>query len=144
MMTELEFNSLVAQDNRIPLMLQAFADLETPFVAEFAGPRRVWRGQQLSCLNQVAAERFGRYSFIGLPARAAVARQRLRHTAARSEVVTDFGRVVESALGNPLDFITAQSPAKRFKVALYCPDYCRSFAAGWRGISANDAVRYIR
>ena len=31
MMTELEFNSLVAQGyNRIPLMLQSFADLETP------------------------------------------------------------------------------------------------------------------
>ena len=31
MMTEIEFNSLAAQGyNRIPLMLEAFADLETP------------------------------------------------------------------------------------------------------------------
>ena len=58
--------------------------------------------------------------------------------AARTEVVTD-GRVVESALGNPLDFIAQYQ--QRFKVAL-TPGLPR-FCGGLAGYFGYDAVRYI-
>jgi anthranilate synthase component 1 len=81
----------------------------------------------------VGGERFGRYSFIGLPARTL-----LRATGFRTEVVTD-GAVVEVAEGNPLDFIAEYQ--KRFKVALR-PGLPR-FCGGLAGYFGYDAVRYI-
>ena len=81
----------------------------------------------------VGGERFGRYSFIGLPARTL-----LRASGFRTEVVTD-GAVVETHEGNPLDFIAAWQ--KRFKVALR-PGLPR-FCGGLAGYFGYDAVRYI-
>jgi anthranilate synthase component 1 len=51
----------------------------------------------------VGGERFGRYSFIGLPARTLLRASGFGE-AAHTEVVTD-GVVVETDHGNPLDFI---------------------------------------
>jgi anthranilate synthase component I len=81
----------------------------------------------------VGGERFGRYSFIGLPARTL-----LRASGPRTEVVTD-GAVVEVCDGNPLDFIAEWQ--KRFKVALR-PGLPR-FCGGLAGYFGYDAVRYI-
>ena len=81
----------------------------------------------------VGGERFGRYSFIGLPARTL-----LRARAFRTEVVSD-GAVVEVHEGNPLDFIAAYQ--QRFKVALR-PGLPR-FCGGLAGYFGYDAVRYI-
>jgi anthranilate synthase component I len=130
--TELEFKSLAAQGfNRIPLIAEAFADLETPLslYLKLAG------GQKHSFLLEsvVGGERFGRYSFIGLPARTL-----LRASGFRTEVVTD-GRVVEAHEGNPLDFIAAYQ--QRFKVALR-PGLPR-FCGGLAGYFGYDTVRYI-
>jgi anthranilate synthase component I len=130
--TELEFKSLAAQGfNRIPLIAEAFADLETPLslYLKLAG------GAPLSFLLEsvVGGERFGRYSFIGLPARTL-----LRAKQFRTEVVTE-GQVVEVFEGNPLDFI--EQYQKRFKVALR-PGLPR-FCGGLAGYFGYDAVRYI-
>ena len=68
MITELEFKSLAAQGfNRIPLISEAFADLETPLSLYL----KLVGNQPYGCLLEsvVGGERFGRYSFIGLPAR---------------------------------------------------------------------------
>ena len=132
MFTELEFKSLAADGyHRIPLMSEAFADLETPLslYLKLAG------GQPHSFLLEsvVGGERFGRYSFIGLPART-----RLQSTGWKTEVVTD-GQVVETHEGNPLDFIEAYQ--QRFKVALR-PGLPR-FCGGLAGYFGYDAVRYI-
>ena len=132
MITELEFASLAAQGhNRIPLIAEAFADLETPLslYLKLAG------GAKHSFLLEsvVGGERFGRYSFIGLPAKTL-----LRASGWCTEVVTE-GRVVETHDGNPLDFI-AQYQA-RFKVALR-PGLPR-FCGGLAGYFGYDAVRYI-
>ncbi|MBL8334136.1 MAG: anthranilate synthase component I [Rubrivivax sp.] len=132
MITELEFKSLAAQGyNRIPLIAEAFADLETPLslYLKLAG------GQRYSFLLEsvVGGERFGRYSFIGLPARTLV-----RCNGFRSEVVT-AGQVVETDEGNPLEFIEAYQ--RRFKVALR-PGLPR-FCGGLAGYFGYDAVRYI-
>ncbi len=85
----------------------------------------------------VGGERFGRYSFIGLPARTFL-RASGFGDAAKTEVVTD-GQVVETAAGNPLDFIEAYQ--KRFKVALR-PGLPR-FCGGLAGYFGYDTVRYI-
>jgi anthranilate synthase component 1 len=130
--TELEFRSLAAQGyNRIALIAEAFADLETPLslYLKLAG------GSQHSFLLEsvVGGERFGRYSFIGLPARTL-----LRATGQRTEVVTD-GAVVETHEGNPLDFVAAYQ--QRFKPALR-PGLPR-FCGGLAGYFGYDTVRLI-
>ncbi len=132
MITEAEFKRLADQGyNRIPLIGEAFADLETPLslYLKLAGGRR------LSFLLEsvVGGERFGRYSFIGLPARTL-----LRATGLHCEVVTD-GRVVESHQGNPLDFIERYQ--QRFKVALR-PGMPR-FCGGLAGYFGYEAVRFM-
>ena len=132
MITELEFKSQAAQGyNRIPLITEAFADLETPLslYLKLAG------GQPHSFLLEsvVGGERFGRYSFIGLPARTL-----LRATGLRTEVVTD-GQVVEVHEGNPLDFIAEYQA--RFKPAL--PPGLPRFCGGLAGYFGYDTVRFI-
>ena len=132
MITELEFKSLAAQGyNRIPLLSEAFADLETPLslYLKLAGSAR----HSFLLESVVGGERFGRYSFIGLPARTL-----LRATGFVTEVVTD-GQVVERHEGNPLDFIEAYQA--RFKVALR-PGLPR-FCGGLAGYFGYDAVRYM-
>ena len=139
MITELEFKSLASQGyNRIPLMTEAFADLETPLSLYLKLAHAKDDGRYSFLLESVVGgERFGRYSFIGLPARTLVRAQGFG-AEARSEVVTD-GVVVETAQGNPLDFI--EQYQKRFKVALR-PGLPR-FCGGLAGYFGYDAVRYI-
>ena len=132
MITELEFQSLAGQGyNRIPLIAEAFADLETPLslYLKLAGGAR----HSFLLESVVGGERFGRYSFIGLPARTL-----LQAHGFRTEVVSD-GTVVETHSGNPLDFIGDYQ--KRFKVALR-PGLPR-FCGGLAGYFGYDAVRYI-
>jgi anthranilate synthase component 1 len=133
--TELEFKSLAAQGfNRIPLIAEAFADLETPLSLYLKLAYGAGGGKQSFLLESVVGgERFGRYSFIGLPARTL-----LRATGFRTELVTD-GVVVETHEGNPLDFIAEYQT--RFKVALR-PGLPR-FCGGLAGYFGYDAVRYI-
>ena len=132
MITELEFQSLAGQGfNRIPLIAEAFADLETPLslYLKLAGGAR----HSFLLESVVGGERFGRYSFIGLPARTL-----LRARGFKTEVLTD-GQVVETFEGNPLDFVQAYQ--QRFKVALR-PGMPR-FCGGLAGYFGYDAVRYI-
>ena len=111
-MTELEFQSLANEGyNRIPMIAEALADLETPLSLYLKLAQAERNGANSFLLESVVGgERFGRYSFIGLPART-----RIQCTGMRTEVVTD-GQVVETSDANPLDFIAAYQ--ERFKVAL--------------------------
>jgi anthranilate synthase component I len=137
--TELEFKSLALQGyNRIPLIAEAFADLETPLSLYLKLAHAKGSGAHSFLLESVVGgERFGRYSFIGLPARTL-----LRATGfgadATTQVVTD-GKVVETARGNPLDFVASYQ--QRFKVALR-PGLPR-FCGGLAGYFGYDTVRYI-
>ena len=139
MITELEFKSLAAQGyNRIPLIAEAFADLETPLSLYLKLAHSRDGGRYSFLLESVVGgERFGRYSFIGLPARTL-----LRSTGfgaqALTEVVTD-GEVVETIAGNPLDAVAAYQ--QRFKVALR-PGLPR-FCGGLAGYFGYDTVRHI-
>src|SRR3989442_15106316 len=102
------------------LIAERFADLDTPLSLYLKLARSQGSSANSFLLESVVGgERFGRYSFIGLPARTVLratigdgASQAARH---RTEVVTD-GRVVEQDQGDPLSFI--ERFAARFKVAL--------------------------
>ncbi len=132
MMTELEFKSLATQGyNRIPLIAEAFADLETPLSLYLKLVGGASYGFLLESV--VGGERFGRYSFIGLPARTM-----LRAHRGVTEVITD-GQVRERHEGNPLDFIAEYQ--QRFRVALR-PGLPR-FCGGLAGYFGYETIRYI-
>ncbi len=134
-MTELEFKSLANQGyNRIPLIAEAFADLETPLTLYLKLAQSQGAGKNTFLLESVVGgERFGRYSFIGLPASTL-----LRTLGERTEVVK-HGEVIETHDGNPLDFIEAYQA--RFRVALR-PGLPR-FCGGLAGYFGYDTVRHI-
>ena len=130
-MTEIEFKAIAAQGfNRIPLLVESFADLDTPLSLYL---KLAHKPYSFLLESVVGGERFGRYSFIGLPATTL-----LRSTDDGAEVVK-HGRVIERHVGNPLDFVDAYQ--KRFKVALR-PGLPR-FCGGLAGYFAYDTVRYI-
>jgi len=135
-MTEIEFNALAAEGyNRIPLIRETYADLDTPLgiylKLAHSGPEH----GKYTCLLEsvVGGERFGRYSFIGLPARTVI-----RARGNKTEVLTD-DKVVETHEGNPLDFISSYQA--RFKVALR--HGMPRFAGGLAGYFGYDTVRHI-
>ena len=139
MITELEFKSLALQGyNRIPLIAEAFADLETPLSLYLKLAHARDSGKHSFLLESVVGgERFGRYSFIGLPARTLL-RASGFGAQALTEVVKD-GKVIETARGNPLDFVAQYQ--QRFKVALR-PGLPR-FCGGLAGYFGYDTVRHI-
>ena len=135
MLTELEFRNLAAQGfNRIPLVAEAFADLETPLSLYLKLASDSGRGPFSFLLESVVGgERFGRYSFIGLPSKV-----QIRCLGTHTEVIRD-GVVVETHDGNPIDFISEYQ--SRFKVALR-PGLPR-FCGGLAGYFGYDAVRHF-
>ena len=133
-MTEIEFKALAAQGyNRIPLLAEALADLDTPLGLYLKLTDASNRRFSFFLESVVGGERFGRYSFIGLPARTFV-----RSTGDQIEVVRD-GQVVESHTGNALDFI--RQFQARFKPLLK-PGLPR-FCGGLAGYFGYDVVRFI-
>jgi len=134
-MTELEFKSLAAEGyNRIPLIAEAFADLETPLTLYLKLAQTQNTGKNTFLLESVVGgERFGRYSFIGLPASTL-----MRSYGNRTEVVKN-GTVIETHEGNPLEFI-AQFQS-RYKAAIR-PGMPR-FCGGLAGYFGYDTVRHI-
>ncbi|CAM4116805.1 anthranilate synthase component I [Bordetella tumulicola] len=135
-MTEIEFKALANQGyNRIPLVSETYADLDTPLAIYLklahSGPER----GSMSCLMEsvVGGERFGRYSFIGLPARTVI-----RASGTTTELLHS-GTVAETYEGDPLTFI--EQYQARFKVALR-PGMPR-FCGGLAGYFGYDTVRHI-
>ena len=138
-MTKEEFQNLAAQGfNRIPMIEEAFADLETP-LSLYLKLAHSQEGGPYSFLLEsvVGGERFGRYSFIGLPAKRFLRASGFGENA-KTEVVLK-GVVQSTHLGNPLDFISKYQ--EQFKVAK-TPGLPR-FCGGLAGYFGYDAVRYI-
>ncbi|MBA4142183.1 MAG: anthranilate synthase component I [Nitrosospira sp.] len=130
-MTETEFNDLASQGyNRIPLVLETFADLDTPLSVYL----KLANCPYSYLLESVqGGERFGRYSFIGLPAAI-----RIEVRGSRISLIDGTaGQPIESE--DPLAFI--QSFLARFKAAPY-PGLPR-FCGGLAGYFSYDTVRYI-
>ncbi len=133
-MTEIEFRALAAQGfNRIPLLAECLADLDTPLSLYLKLTDPGARRNTLLLESVVGGERFGRYSFIGLPART-----RVRSTGEFIEVERD-GEVVETHRGDPIEFV--RSFAARYRAALR-PGLPR-FSGGLAGYFGYDVVRFI-
>ena len=130
-MTEAEFRALAAQGhNRVPLVLETFADLDTPLslYVKLANAPHTFLLESV-----VGGERFGRYSFIGLPARTRI---RAHGTAIE---VDEGGVVVERHDGDPLAFIGEF--LRRYRVAPR-PGLPR-FCGGLAGYFGYDTVRHV-
>jgi anthranilate synthase component 1 len=130
-MTPESFEQLAAQGyNRIPVTLELSADLDTPLSVYLK-----LANQPYSYLLEsvVGGERFGRYSFIGLPATT-----RLRVTGRKVQV--EYGdKVIEQYEGDPLAFI--ESFQARFRTPPV--DSLPRFTGGLVGYFGYDTVRYI-
>src|SRR5438128_11221309 len=99
-MTESEFMRLAAAGfNRVPVVLETFADLDTPLsiYLKLANEPYTYLLESV-----VGGERFGRYSFIGL---AAMSRLEVR---GYDCVEIEAGRqVAKTTVDDPLDFVQA-------------------------------------
>jgi anthranilate synthase component 1 len=133
-----EFIALGKQGfNRIPLVKEVLADLETP-LSLYVKLTQAFGNTNTYLLESVlGGERFGRFSFIGLPAKTII-KTVGTPSAPVNEVITD-GKLVESNTDNPLDFVDTYF--KRFKVAL--PPGLPRFCGGLAGYFGYDTVRYI-
>jgi len=130
-MNESDFRALAAQGhNRIPLVLETFADLDTPLslYVKLANEPYTFLLESV-----VGGERFGRYSFIGLPARTRI---RAHGTAIEVE---DNGTIVERHEGDPLAFVASFLRRYRAAPAPGLPRFC----GGLAGMFGYDTVRHI-
>ena len=131
-MTETEFNKLAQQGyNRIPIVLETFADLDTPLSIYLKLANRPYS----YLLESVkGGERFGRFSFIGLPASTRIE--------ARGNQVTTIvdGKSETSLVDDTLVFV--ESYLAQFKAAP-CPAGKSRFCGGLAGYFSYDTVRYI-
>ena len=130
-MLQTEFNALAdAGYNRIPVTLELFADLDTPLSVYLKLANAPY---SYLLESVVGGERFGRYSFIGLPA---TTRVRVN----RDRVQVEYGdKVIERHQGDPLAFIEA------FQQRFHTPpaEALPRFAGGLVGYFGYDTVRYV-
>src|SRR5215472_15115628 len=130
-MTEAEFRALAAQGyNRIPLVLETFADLDTPLSLYVKLANTPF---SFLLESVVGGERFGRYSFIGLPAQSRILAR------GRAIEVEDERGVAERHEGDPLDFIAHFQRRYRAAPVPGLPRFC----GGLAGYFAYDTVRHI-
>lgn len=131
-MTQQEFDALAAQGyNRIPLVTETFADLDTPLALYLKLANQPYS----YFLESVqGGERFGRYSFIGLPASV-----RIEAHGRHVKVIQDKTVVESHEDLNPLDFV--KEFQSRFKPAPYAS--LPRFTGGLAGYFGYDTVRYI-
>ena len=131
-MTENEFNALAAAGyNRVPIVLETFADLDTPLsiYLKLANEPYTYLLESV-----VGGERFGRYSFIGL-----AASKRLEVHDHECAEIEDGADVSRSSVADPLAFV--QSYLGRFRTAQdpRLPRFC----GGLVGYFGYETVRYI-
>ncbi|NCA70404.1 MAG: anthranilate synthase component I [Sphingobacteriia bacterium] len=131
-MTPSTFRALADQGhNRIPILREVLADLDTPLSVYL----KLAEGPYSYLLESVqGGEKWGRYSIIGLPCRTLLRVQGQRISLERDGAVIE---TVETA--DPLSWIDAFQ--KRFRVAdLACPP---RFTGGLVGYFGYDTIRYI-
>ena len=131
-MNEADFARLAqAGYNRVPVVLETFADLDTPLSVYLKLANRPYTYLLESV---VGGERFGRYSFIGLPAESRIE--------VRGEQCVEYRgaqKVSEQRVADPLAYVSDY--LARFKVAQDAglPRFC----GGLVGYFGYDTVRYI-
>ena len=130
--TESEFNALAQQGyNRIPVCSTLFADLDTPLSVYLKLANRPYS----YLLESVqGGERFGRYSFIGLPAH-----ERLEIRGLQVSHHTSKGIAAETTVTDPLEYVGDFLNRYRIPTIADMP----RFVGGLAGYFAYDTVRYI-
>lgn len=131
-----EFAALAAQGyNRIPLVREVLADLETPLGVYL----KLAQGPYSYFLESMqGGEKWGRYSFIGLPCSTV-----LKVTSAQL-TVTKNGKVLESqATADPFTFIEAFQARYRIPDASAALQKLPRFNGGLVGYFGYDTVRYV-
>ncbi|HUL41845.1 MAG TPA: anthranilate synthase component I [Burkholderiales bacterium] len=131
-MTETEFKAYTAQGfNRVPLVLETFADLDTP-LSVYLKLANLPYSYLLESV--VGGERFGRYSFIGLAAD--------RRIEVRGKLLSEYrGDKLLQKIESPDPLAAIQDVQKRIKAA-WLPGLPR-FCGGLVGYFAYDAVRLV-
>ena len=131
-MTEAEFARLAqAGYNRVPVVLETFADLDTPLSIYL---KLANRPHTYLLESVVGGERFGRYSFIGLPAET-----RLE---VRGDVCAEIRGtkvVSEQRVRDPLGFVADYLARFRVVQDASLPRFC----GGLVGYFGYDTVRYV-
>ncbi len=131
-LSQSEFNQYAAQGyNRIPLMREVLADLDTPLSVY----RRLAHGPY-SCLFESVqgGEKWGRYSIIGLPCRTVLRVQ------GNSVAIEKDGKVIErSEVKDPLDFVRDFQARYRMPAVAGLP----RFTGGLVGYFGYETIRYI-
>ena len=131
-MTPEEFESLAPQGyNRIPLMCEVLADLDTPLSVylKLANAPYSYLFESVQ-----GGEKWGRYSIIGLPCQTL-----LRVDGQRVSVESNGNLLEETETRDPLSYIA--SFQQRYRVAKYA-DLPR-FTGGLVGYFGYDTIRYI-
>ena len=134
-MTEAEFKRLaLAGYNRIPLVLETFADLDTPLSIYLKLANKPYTYLLESV---VGGERFGRYSFIGLAAKTRIEVRGYQCTEFSGKSITK-----QIAVDDPLDYV--EKYLAQFKVApVETTAKLPRFCGGLVGYFGYDTVRYI-
>ena len=105
-MQHAEFLALAKQGfNRVPLVKEVLADLETPLSLYVKLTQAFGQKNTYLLESVLGGERFGRFSFIGLPAKTV-----LRTVGTPDAPVTEVllnDKVIETNHDNPLDFVDA-------------------------------------
>jgi anthranilate synthase component I len=131
-MTPEQFSELAQQGyNRIPLTREILADLETPLGVYL----KLAQGPYSYFLESVqGGEKWGRYSFIGLPS------STILKVTGNDLQISENGKVIEThTTGDPFDFIT------RFQARYNIPELPQlpRFNGGLVGYFGYDTVRYV-
>jgi anthranilate synthase component 1 len=131
-MNEQEFSALAAQGyNRIPLMREVLADLDTPLSTYL----KLADGPYSYLFESVqGGEKWGRYSIIGLPCR-----KLIRIHEQQVKVYADNIVIEEATVQDPLAWL--EDFYGRYKV--YEQDNLPRFTGGLVGYFGYDTVRYI-
>jgi len=131
-MTETEFKRLAAAGyNRVPLVLETFADLDTPLSIYLKLAAKPYS----YLLESVqGGERFGRYSFIGLPAQGRIVVRGRKVLLLHGETVAE-----EAEPDDPLEWVRGY--LARFRAAPLAG--LPRFAGGLVGCFGYDTVRTI-
>ena len=127
-----QFNALRQQGfNRIPLVLETFADLDTPLSIYL---KLADAPYSYLLESVVGGERFGRYSFIGLPCGTRIVAHGREVSVINGEAVAE-----QHADVNPIDFV--RDYLARFNVAPL--QGLPRFTGGLVGAFGYDCVRYV-
>ena len=136
-LTYTEFSALAKQGyNRIPLVLESFADLDTP-LSLYLKLANVPFSYLLESVQ--GGERFGRYSIIGLPAKIRIVAQGFKVEVLENDVVVETHENT-----NALDFV--KQFQARFKTPpphLVSKASLPRFTGGLTGYFGYETIRYI-